>query len=207
VKTHRFSACHLMANQGRGAPCQAIIATKDGTRRQCRLPAMSGGRFCASHQDVPCATAGRLWWCFRVHGWRMFSPSFAPRVKKLTRDLPPTLGRADRDVLRLLSCLRQWSGDRRNVQAGIKQIIRLTRIPLWQGQLHLFGRRRSVPLAPRGAYSQTTVGGTYRAGCPLSKVSVSPNPHDFGSTPSPGLLPRNSGQALQGKAFKGGAGG
>ena len=186
--------------------CQTSM-TKNGDRRRCKRPAMPGGRFCASHQDVPCATTGRLWWCFRVHAWRMFSPSFAPRVKKLTRDLPPTLGRADRDVLRLLSCLRQWTGRRDDVQAAIERAAKLERVHLWAGQLHLFGREEGVPLSHHGARPKTTLGGTYRPGAHLSPVTLCQNSHAKSSTPLQGSFVKNSGPLVQGRNFKGGTGG
>lgn len=184
--------------------CQATI-TKEGDRRRCKHPAMPGGRFCASHQDLPSSAVARLWWTFRVHGSRMFSPEWREKGRKMMRDVPPTLGRADRGILRLLATLRRWSGDRRNVQAAIVQAVKLERVSLWPGQLHVFRSRWRVRLCHLGVRPETTVVRSAPPGWPLSKVSVSPNSHDFlGSTPSPGIGAGNSGQAVQGRKFKGG---
>jgi len=69
-----------------------------------------------------------LWWCFRVHGWRMFSPEFSGKVKRMGRDFPGALGKADESILRLLSCFRQWRGRRDDVQAAIEQAAKLGRV-------------------------------------------------------------------------------
>ncbi len=184
------------------APCQATI-TKEGERRPCRLWPLRGQRFCAGHQDLPAPAVARLWWCFRVHGWAMFSPSFAPRVKRLARDLPVSLGRADRDMLRLLETLRRWT-DRRDLQRAIEQAARLTRVSLWPGQLHTLGRRKRVPRPRVAVPPKTTLGGTYPGGARLSPLPLSPNLHPKFSTPSPALLARKSAQGLQGALIKGG---
>ncbi len=203
MKTHRFSPCHPIGNQEAiGQACQATI-TKDGERRPCRHPAMPGDWLCHQHQAVPCAAVGRLWWCFRHFGWGMFCPSFAPRLRKLARDLPVSLGAADRAMLRLLASLRQWRGCRDDVQGAIKWAAKLERIVLWPGQLHLFGRRSRVPLCRPGVPPKTTLGGTYRPGACSTPLPLCQNSHSKTSTPLGDSSVGLSGPLVQGKGLRG----